>query len=70
MTKPTPSRWTERKSIIISAVIAVIILLLFLFVDGSQDPVPVTSEGGESPTTEAPSGVEPPEPMTDQPTDR
>lgn len=63
---PPPPRRTERKALIVAAIVAAVVLVLFLVIDGSRDTQPTVSEGGESPATEAPSGQEPPQPMTDE----
>ena len=54
----------ELTSIIVVAVIAVLVLIAFLWIDGGFGTAPNVSPEGESPATKAPAGVEPPEPNT------
>lgn len=54
----------ELTSIIVVAVIAVLVLIAFLWIDGGFGTAPEVPPEGESPATSAPAGVEPPEPNT------
>jgi hypothetical protein len=54
----------ELTSIIVVAVIAVLVLIAFLWIDGGFGTAPEVPPESESPATNAPEGVEPPEPNT------
>jgi hypothetical protein len=57
----------ELTSIIVVAVIAILVLVAFLWIDGGFGTAPETAPEGEHPATRAPEGVEPPEPNTPNP---
>lgn len=63
---PPPSKGTEKKALIVAAVVAVVFLVLFVIFDGGFSEAPDVSEGGEDPITAAPMGTEPPEVEVDQ----
>jgi hypothetical protein len=54
----------EMTSIIVVAVIAVVMLIAFLWINGGFGTAPVATPGSEHPATRAPADVEPPEPNT------
>jgi hypothetical protein len=64
--KPMKRSW-ELTSIIVVVAIAVLMLIAFLWFDGGFGTAPVATPGGENPATNAPAGVEPPEPNTPDP---
>lgn len=59
-----PRRRTEVKAIIGTIVILVLIAVAYFLVEGFRS-APMDAPDGESPQTEAPSGVEPPAANTD-----
>ncbi len=56
----------EARTMVIAAIVALVFLALFLFVDFGHETAPTASEGGESPETSAPYESEPPEREVDQ----
>ena len=62
--QPPPRRRTEIKAIIVAIVIVALVVIAYVLVQGFES-VPLNAPEGESPQTEAPSGVEPPAPNTD-----
>jgi hypothetical protein len=57
----------ELTSIIVVALIAALMLIAFLWFDGGFGTAPISPPEGENPATNAPEGVEPPEPNTPDP---
>ncbi|HEV2899805.1 MAG TPA: hypothetical protein VGX71_18645 [Pseudaminobacter sp.] len=57
-------RSREVTSIVAVAVIAALMLIAFLWIDGGFGTAPDVPPEGEHPATRAPAGVEPPEPNT------